>query len=294
MECHTPQTVVNVYPLSRVNTPPRVKAAVAVCQSRDVWLSIGHGHGSRDPSRAHVCRCLMHNARLAKKDDITYSIGTLDRCWLGLASRVIIRTLLEPTKENMSGYPPPAGFNTNFDSNYPPQGGHGYPPQGQMGYPPQGGPIGYPPQTGGPMGYPPQTGGPMGYPPQAGGPMGAPGQPPFSGPGVPPSAYPQPGYGGPPPTGPPAPGYGSFGYGAPTMGGAMGPGYGGPQPPPPPPAGPGYGAPAGYGGMGAAGPAYGTPPASSGYYSGRPTVVPAPNFDPGKDADELRKAMRGL
>ena len=30
------------------------------------------------------------------------------------------------------------------------------------------------------------------------------------------------------------------------------------------------------------------------YYSGRPTLVPQPNFDPGQDADELRKAMRGM
>ncbi|VDD78072.1 unnamed protein product [Mesocestoides corti] len=33
---------------------------------------------------------------------------------------------------------------------------------------------------------------------------------------------------------------------------------------------------------------------NSAYYCGHPTVVPAPNFDPGQDADELRKAMRGL
>ncbi|KAM7535549.1 hypothetical protein Aperf_G00000090445 [Anoplocephala perfoliata] len=30
------------------------------------------------------------------------------------------------------------------------------------------------------------------------------------------------------------------------------------------------------------------------YYSGHPTVVPAANFDPGQDAEDLRKAMKGL
>ncbi len=99
------------------------------------------------------------------------------------------------------------------------------------------------------------------------------------------------------------------GYGAPPPRPAQGPGYGAP----PPQGGPGYGAPGqGYGapgqGFGAPGAAYGAPgagygapgggyggaPMGGGYYSGRPTVVPVPNFDPGKDADDLRKAMRGL
>lgn len=34
--------------------------------------------------------------------------------------------------------------------------------------------------------------------------------------------------------------------------------------------------------------------ATSPYYTGRPTVHPASNFNPGQDADDLRKAMRGL
>lgn len=34
--------------------------------------------------------------------------------------------------------------------------------------------------------------------------------------------------------------------------------------------------------------------AMSSYYSGRPTVRPVANFNPSKDADDLRKAMRGL
>lgn len=66
------------------------------------------------------------------------------------------------------------------------------------------------------------------------------------------------------------------------------PGYGVSQP-----MGPGYGAgaygdPSGsYGGAAAIG-------SISAYCSGRPTVVPIPNFNPGQDAEDLRKAMRGL
>ncbi|KAL5969575.1 Annexin A11 [Taenia solium] len=156
----------------------------------------------------------------------------------------------------MAGYPPPVGFNINPDApaGYPPQGPMGYPPQGV--HPPQGGQMGYPPQ--GQMGYPPQ--GPMGQLP----PQGQMGYPPYGG---------QPGYGGAPlPQGGPTnvPGYGvsqpmGSGYGAGALGDPSGP----------------------YGGGAAVG-------SFSAYYSGRPTVVPMPNFNPGQDAEDLRKAMRGM
>ncbi|EUB59910.1 Annexin A7 [Echinococcus granulosus] len=162
----------------------------------------------------------------------------------------------------MAGYPPPVGFNTNLDApaGYPPQGPMGFPPQG--GYPPQGGQMGYPPQ--GQMGYPPQ--GQMGYPPQ--GPMGQ--LPPQGQMGYPPYGG-QPGYGGAPP---PQGGY-TNGYGPPQP---MGLGYG-------------AGAVAGPSGSCGGGAAMGF---LSIYYSGRPTVVPMPCFNPCDDAENLRKAMRGL
>ncbi|KAH9284415.1 Annexin B11 [Echinococcus granulosus] len=172
----------------------------------------------------------------------------------------------------MAGYPPPVGFNTNLDApaGYPPQGPMGFPPQG--GYPPQGGQMGYPPQ--GQMGYPPQ--GQMGYPPQ--GQMGYPPQgpmgqlPPQGQMGYPPYGG-QPGYGGVPP---PQGGYTNVsGYGPPQP---MGLGYG-------------AGAVAGPSGSCGGGAAMGF---LSIYYSGRPTVVPMPCFNPCDDAENLRKAMRGL
>ncbi|VDM15716.1 unnamed protein product [Hydatigera taeniaeformis] len=134
-----------------------------------------------------------------------------------------------------------------------------YPPQGQLGYPPQGA---YPPQ-GGQMGYPPQ-GGQVGYPPQ--GPMGQ--LPPQGQMGYPPYGG-QPGYGAAPPL--------QGGY----TNGALLPNV------------PGYGAGAAGGLTGTFGGGAATGSFSV-YYSGRPTVVPMPNFDPGQDAEELRKAMRGL
>ncbi|KAM7536173.1 hypothetical protein Aperf_G00000090386 [Anoplocephala perfoliata] len=186
----------------------------------------------------------------------------------------------------MSGYPPPAGFNfpPQQPAGYPPFNQGGYPPQ--PGYPPAGGPAGYPPQ--GPMGYPPPQG--SGYPPQ--GPMG---YPPPQGSGYPPQG----------PMGYPPPQGGQQGY-PPQAQTGYPPSIGGY---------PGSGAPISYpGGAGsypaASAPSYGAPggsynfagsvPSHSGiggistYYSGRPTVVPAANFNPGQDAEDLRKAMRGL
>eukprot|EP01117_Protostelium_nocturnum_P021004 TRINITY_DN98_c0_g1_i1.p1 TRINITY_DN98_c0_g1~~TRINITY_DN98_c0_g1_i1.p1 ORF type:complete len:463 (-),score=136.46 TRINITY_DN98_c0_g1_i1:83-1348(-) len=133
---------------------------------------------------------------------------------------------------------------------------YGYPPQG--GYPPQ--QPGYPPQ-----GYPPQQGG---YPPQQ--------------PGYPPQGYPpqQPGYGAPPPQGYPPQGY------------PQQPGYGAPPPQGYPPQGyaqPGYPAPA---------PGYATAPVPAAYGApvGVPVVGVAPGgpFDPRRDAETLRAAMKGI
>uniref|UniRef100_A0A3Q0SIA1 Annexin n=1 Tax=Amphilophus citrinellus TaxID=61819 RepID=A0A3Q0SIA1_AMPCI len=158
-------------------------------------------------------------------------------------------------------YPPQAGGYPPQPSGYPPQAG-GYPPQAG-GYPPQAG--GYPPQAGGypPQagGYPPQAGG---YPPQAGGypqgpAMGYPGQP----------GQPMPGYPGAPSPNPSMPGYG----------GAPGPMPGVPSPNPSMPA---------YGGGGAM-PI--SPPINRGF---RGTITDFPGADPLKDAEVLRKAMKGF
>ncbi|XP_033124492.1 annexin A5-like isoform X2 [Anneissia japonica] len=92
------------------------------------------------------------------------------------------------------GYPPPggAGYPPAAGGGYPPASGGGYPPQPQPGYPPAGG-GGYPPQQ---PGYPPSTGG---YPPAPGG--GYPGQQPGYPPQQPPAGYP------PATGGMPSPGY---------------------------------------------------------------------------------------
>ncbi|VDO12475.1 unnamed protein product [Rodentolepis nana] len=182
----------------------------------------------------------------------------------------------------MSGYRPPVGFNLPPDQGYPPMGG-GYP-----AYPPAGGPAGYPPQ--GQSGYPPQG---AGYP--ASGPgrphQGQGGYPPQGQGGYPPQGqggYPPQGQGGYPPQGqagypggaqgyPPQGQIGNPGFGSSTP---SYPGYGSTSQPLAPP--PSYGA--SFCGMGA----------MSSYYSGRPTVRPVANFNPSKDADDLRKAMRGL
>ena len=50
----------------------------------------------------------------------------------------------------------------------------------------------------------------------------------------------------------------------------------------------------GYGSVAGAGAVPGMGGSHSMYYTGRPTVIPQANFDPGQDADALRKAMRGL
>ncbi|VUZ48274.1 unnamed protein product [Hymenolepis diminuta] len=184
----------------------------------------------------------------------------------------------------MSGYRPPVGFNIPPDQGYPPMGGGypgypptsgsgAYPPQGQVGYPPQG--PGYP--SGSP-GYPPQ--GQAGYPPQGPGyPGGTPGYSPQGQVGYPPQAGL--GYPGGAPSYPPQgqvgnTGYGSSGPSYPSGGATSYPGI----------SSQGHGGPTGdnYYGMGA----------TSSYYTGRPTVHPVANFNPGQDADDLRKAMRGL
>ncbi|VUZ48271.1 unnamed protein product [Hymenolepis diminuta] len=159
----------------------------------------------------------------------------------------------------MSGYPNQPSFNPS----QPPQGQmSGYPPQGQMGgYPPQGQMGGYPPQ--GQMGgYPPQgqmggyppQGQMGGYPPQ--GPMGQPGQ----------IGYQPPGFAPPGPIGayPPQSQMGYQQHGYPPQG-QMGFGQPGAQ-------------------MGGMNP----------YYTGKPTVVPSPNFDASSDSQLLYKAMKGL
>uniref|UniRef100_A0A668VN41 Annexin n=1 Tax=Oreochromis aureus TaxID=47969 RepID=A0A668VN41_OREAU len=195
------------------------------------------------------------------------------------------------------GYPPQAGGYPPQAGGYPPQAG-GYPPQ-PGAYPPQPGayppqPGAYPPQAGGyppqPGGYPSQAGG---YPPQAGGyPPQAGGYPPQAGgyPQAPPSVpggyqpAPQPGgYGGPIPnqqscglypqpggTMPPQQNQGpAMGY--PGQPGQPMPGY--PGAPSPNPSMPGYGgAPRGF----------------------RGTIKDFPGADPLKDAEVLRKAMKGF
>uniref|UniRef100_I3KQC1 Annexin n=1 Tax=Oreochromis niloticus TaxID=8128 RepID=I3KQC1_ORENI len=173
------------------------------------------------------------------------------------------------------GYPPQAGGYPPQAGGYPPQAG-GYPPQ-PGAYPPQ--PGAYPPQPGA---YPPQAGGyppqPGGYPSQAGGyPPQAGGYPPQAG-GYPPQAggYPQ----APPPgkplcrTGP------AMGY--PGQPGQPMPGY--PGAPSPNPSMPAYG-----GGGGGAMPI--APPINRGF---RGTIKDFPGADPLKDAEVLRKAMKGF
>ncbi|XP_030298335.1 annexin A11a isoform X2 [Sparus aurata] len=200
------------------------------------------------------------------------------------------------------GYPPQAGGYTQQPSGYPPQPG-GYPPQAG-GYPPQAG--GYPPQAGG---YPPQAGG---YPPQAGGYPPAP--PTGSWGGGPTGGYPSigldsmsnPGYNAGMPQGPgmgypgqPMPGYprapspnpqmAGFGS-APSPNAPMAGGYGGgpapmqgyPQVPSPNPSMPAYG---GGGAMPVA------PAINRGF---RGTIKDFPGADPLRDAEVLRKAMKGF
>ncbi|KJE96569.1 hypothetical protein CAOG_09008 [Capsaspora owczarzaki ATCC 30864] len=232
-----------------------------------------------------------------------------------------------PPQDNNFGYPPSGGFG------YPPQGGfdpnampqampYGGPPQGYGTPPPQG--YGAPPQG---YGAPPQG---YGAPPQGYGGYGAPpqgyGAPPQQGYGAPPQqgygAPPQQGYGAPPPQQgygqPPQQGYGQppqQGYGQPPQ-----QGYGqhppqqgyGQQPPqqgyqqqgPPQPAGQSYApapaaapapapvaaaAPAPAAAAVAAAPAVPAAPVYTGTIAAR-----TPGFDPEKDAEVLRKAMKGL
>ncbi|XP_039477787.1 annexin A11a isoform X2 [Oreochromis aureus] len=226
------------------------------------------------------------------------------------------------------GYPPQAGGYPPQAGGYPPQAG-GYPPQ-PGAYPPQPGayppqPGAYPPQAGGyppqPGGYPSQAGG---YPPQAGGyPPQAGGYPPQAGgyPQAPPSGS----WGGGPTGGYPSIGLAGLsnpGYNPGMPGGTMPPqqnqgpamGYPGqpgqpmpgyPGAPSPNPSMPGYGgAPApmpGYPNAPSANPsmpAYGgggampiAPPINRGF---RGTIKDFPGADPLKDAEVLRKAMKGF
>ncbi|XP_017580645.1 annexin A11a [Pygocentrus nattereri] len=224
------------------------------------------------------------------------------------------------------GYPPQAGGYPPQPGTYPPQAG-GYPPQAG-GYPPQGG--GYPPQPGAypsqPGAYPPQPGAypgqPAAYPPLPTGGWGAPAahgmpgigldnlsnpgfnpgnMPAMPGPGMP--QAPGPGYPGGPAPGQPMPGFPQAPAPNPSM-----PGY--PQAPAPNPSMPGYPqAPAPSPSM----PAYPqTPspnpsmPAYGGGYGGGAPVVPSvnrgfrgtipdfPGADPLRDAEVLRKAMKGF
>uniref|UniRef100_A0AAX7W0Z9 Annexin n=1 Tax=Astatotilapia calliptera TaxID=8154 RepID=A0AAX7W0Z9_ASTCA len=196
------------------------------------------------------------------------------------------------------GYPPQAGGYPPQAGGYPPQAG-GYPPQAG-GYPPQPGAYppqpagGYPPQAGG---YPPQAGG---YPPQAGGYPQAPPQGGYPSIGL--DGLSNPGYnpgmanqisgamGGFPPNTSmfaqvpggyqPAPQPGGFGGPIPNQQSCgLYPQPGGTMPPqqnqgPPMP---GYPA---YGGGGAIG--------------FRGTIKDFPGADPLKDAEVLRKAMKGF
>ncbi|XP_041645636.1 annexin A11a isoform X2 [Cheilinus undulatus] len=201
-------------------------------------------------------------------------------------------------------YPPQPGAYPPQPGAYPPQAGS-YPPQ-QGGYPPQA--AGYPPQAGG---YPQQAGGFLpqagGYPPQTGGYPQAP--PPGSWGGGPTGGYPSigldglsnPGYnagmpGGtmPPPQGP--------GMGYPGQPGQQMPGY--PRAPSPNPPMAGYGA--------APAPMPGYPkvpspnPSMPAYGGGAMPIAPAinrgfrgtikdyPGADPLRDAEVLRKAMKGF
>uniref|UniRef100_H3CT93 Annexin n=1 Tax=Tetraodon nigroviridis TaxID=99883 RepID=H3CT93_TETNG len=192
------------------------------------------------------------------------------------------------------GYPPQAGGYLPQPGAYPPQPG-AYPPQSgayppQAGcYPPQAG--GYPPQAGG---YPPQAGG---YPPQAG---GYPQAPPSGSWGGGPSAYPSVGFGanagmpgGPMPQtqgpamgypGQPMPGYPRAPSPNPPMagfGGAPAPMPGYPNVPSQTPSVPAYG--------GSSMPV--APPVNRGF---RGSIKDFPGADPLRDAEVLRKAMKGF
>eukprot|EP01135_Chromosphaera_perkinsii_P004893 Nk52_evm13s303 gene=Nk52_evmTU13s303 len=214
----------------------------------------------------------------------------------------------------MSGYPPPGGYN-----NYPPPPGGNYPPPPGGNYPPPPG-GNYPPPPGG--GFPPQ-GGP-GYPPQQGG-YGMPQPQPTGYGAVPPPMPQQPGFapGGPPPAQygapPPSQGYGmppqqqqyqqqppQQPYGQyqqpPAPQGGYAPQQHPPQGPPPqnyqqqPPAAPQQQSPR-------QPPARPPQPAASDVHAVATgpkatvfhgTVVPAPGFDAERDAETLRKAMKGF
>ncbi|XP_041124819.1 annexin A7-like isoform X1 [Polyodon spathula] len=204
------------------------------------------------------------------------------------------------------GYPP-SGFPPSYPG-YPPQGSGdpSFPGAGQYPYP-GGAPGGYPPMGGGAYPQAPAGGypGAGGYPaPQMAGGFPAPGgypQAPAAG-GYPsyPGAPAGPGYGAPPG----APGYGGYPQQAPQGygGGQMPqPGYpGGPIPgqPPAPAPGPGH-APAQmyYGGTQFVAweepqRSYEQPMMGMPAYEG--TIKPTPNFNAEKDAEILRKAMKGF
>ncbi|XP_043911702.1 annexin A11 isoform X2 [Protopterus annectens] len=199
----------------------------------------------------------------------------------------------------MAGNPPPGSYPPSGPGGYPPAPGYGAPPGG-YGAPPGG--YGAPPGQQPPGGYGAQPGQ---QPP--GGYGAPPGQQPPGGYGAPPGQQPPGGYG--PPPGQQPPGC----YGAPP---GQQPGYGMyPQPggnPPGVQAYPGYpGAP------GQTAPVPGQQPAPSypsgpavnpsmpAYPQGAPvalslkalkggTIRDAPGFDPLKDAEVLRKAMKGF
>ncbi|XP_053306437.1 annexin A11 [Spea bombifrons] len=179
-------------------------------------------------------------------------------------------------------YPPggSGGYPPGGSGGYPPGGSGGYPPGGSGGYPPVGGGYGAPQQPGQPQGtpygmYPPPGGGQQqgmpgynpGYPgaPLPGQPMPTPGQPPMPTPGQPPMPMP----GQPPMNYPgqqPMPNYPPGQAVNPSM-----PSY-------PTPGAPPSGMPT-------------IPPVMVGK---RGTIVDAPNFDPLRDAEVLRKAMKGF
>ncbi|XP_020646858.3 annexin A7 [Pogona vitticeps] len=169
----------------------------------------------------------------------------------------------------------------------------GYPPSGYPafpGYPPTGQESAYPPAgqypyPAGPGGFPPMGGGAYPAAPPAGGFPGTTGYPPASG-GYPPApgGYP----GAPQPGG--MPGFpGGAGFGVPSNGS----GFGYPQP-----LSQNYGAggpaqiPVGYPGGQAPSPAASQPAAVIQATEG--TIRPAANFDAGRDAEILRKAMKGF